>query len=249
MKNAVWNDDELSKIRNVDRLLPSQPHLQKLFTGNEDNFFASLENVLLCIQNNRSVEQKWDLELKPGVTYASLGADIGTLYFYQLIIAISGAKSVLELGTYIGVSTLFWAEALGPEGKVTTVEIGEEFYNIAERNIQVNDMAQRVEQILDSALLAMDKFIDEKRKFDCIFIDAAKESYDLLFTKALECISPKGLILVDDIFFQGETLNEEASSEKGLGVRKVLLKAESLNCFKSILPIGNGLLLIQPPVD
>jgi len=246
MKNIVWSNEELATIRNVDRLLPSQPHLRKLYTGESKNFFGDLERVLLSVHDFVSVEEKWKLELKDGVTYASLGADINTLYFYQFIVNSVGIKTVLELGTYVGVSALFWAEAVGDSGEVTTVEIGQEFHEIAKANIQSNRMENRVKQILGSAPDVMLSFVKSGKKFDCIFIDAAKEIYDELFEQSLKCLAKGGVILVDDILFQGEMLNTGKASEKGAGVQKTIDLAKNTKGFKTILPIGNGLLMIKP---
>ena len=176
MKNTVWSNEELANIQNVDRLLPSQPHLRKLYTGSDGDFFSDLERVLSSIQNFSSVEEKWNLTLKEGVTYASLGADINTLFFYQFLVSAIGVKTVLEFGTYVGVSTLFWAEAVGNNGRVTTVEIGQEFFEIAAKNIKSNNMDDRVEQVLGPAENVLSDFEKQGRQFDCIFIDAAKES-------------------------------------------------------------------------
>lgn len=246
MQNSVWDLEELSRIRNGDRLLPSQPLLSKQFTGDRSRFFEQLENLLLSVQQHKSVEEKWDLTLKPGVTYASLGADIGTLYFYQLLLRLGGIKNVLELGTYIGVSALFLAEAVGKSGKVTTVEFGEEFYNIAKGNFERNGYADRIEQVHGCAVETLQKYAKKKRAFDCIIIDAAKERYADMLEPALVCLSEDGLLLVDDIFFQGDTLNDVPHSPKGAGVRKLVEKAALLkdDYVRVILPIGNGLLLI-----
>ena len=82
--------------------------------------------------------------------------------------------------------------------------------------------------------------------YDLIFIDCAKESYKELLEMALRRLSQNGLILVDDVFFQGDTLNAAPTSDKGIGVRKMLDYAASLGDYeKVILPIGNGLLMVR----
>lgn len=246
MQNAVLNTQELLEIRNVDRLLPSQAVLCKKFEGGSSEFFEQLENLILSVQAHKSVEDKWDIVLKPGVSYASLGSDIGTLYFYQLLIRLGGIKSILELGTYIGVSALYMAEAAGEKGKVTTIEFGQEFYDIAKTNFERNGYSKRVDQVLGCGMEALRDFAKKNQKFDCILIDAAKESYAEMLELSLPCLTENGLILVDDVFFQGDVLNKVPSTDKGLGVRRMLEMAIQLKNFqKTILPIGNGLLIMR----
>ncbi|MEI7669890.1 MAG: hypothetical protein WCJ33_07395, partial [Pseudomonadota bacterium] len=74
---AILTNEELSQIRNVDRLLPSQKVMSKKFNGNESEFYNNLERLLLSVLPAKSLEEKWDIKLKPGVTYASLGSDLG----------------------------------------------------------------------------------------------------------------------------------------------------------------------------
>ena len=64
---------------------------------------------------------------------------------------------------------------------------------------------------------------------------------------ALACLNPGGLVLVDDVFMNGDTLNRAPSLDKGEGVRAMLEKVSALKggVSKVILPIGNGLLLIH----
>ena len=245
MNNSVWNKYELSEIRNVDRLIPSQEILKKSYTDPEELFHENLERVILSVQKFKSVTDKFDIELKPGFSYASMGADIGTLYFYQYLVKSSNYKSILEFGTYIGVSTLFWAEAVGTSGKVKTVEIGEEFCRIAKNNFEKNK-AKNIEIINEDAVNAIKKFRKNKETFDCIFIDAAKEVYDELLKLSIQCLKPGGTILIDDVFFQGEVLNKTIVSEKALGVERCLNLIKNLVGQKTILPIGNGLLLFRP---
>ncbi len=245
----ILTSSEKSSIQNIDRLLPSQTVMRKLFNGADNEYYGSLESILLSIFPVSTIEEKWNIELKSGVTYASLGSDTSTLHFYQLLIRLGGIKRVLELGTYIGVSTLFLAEAVDSDGRVTTVERGEEFFAIANRNFQRNRMENRIESILGNASQKLLEFAEQSKYFDMVLIDAAKESYSEMLPSALKCLSPGGLLVVDDIFMNGDTLNPEPTSAKGLGVRRLLELVSTLSpkYTRVILPIGNGSLLLRKP--
>ncbi len=235
MKNAVWDADELSTIMNVDRLLPCQPYFSKMYKGGD--FFSDLQKTLL---NIAPAEKNWDIKTKEGVTYSVLGSDLNTLWFYSFLIHMNGYKEILELGTYLGLSAMYMADA---GAHVTTIEKGNEFYDIACENIKRNGFKEKVECVLNDAV---DFLREDEKLYDLIFIDAAKESYDILLALSLLRLNKGGLILIDDVFFQGDTLNATPTSEKGAGVRAMLDDVAVLEGYhKVILPIGNGLLMIR----
>lgn len=245
----MLSGDEKESIRNVDRLLPSQPVMRKFFQGDDTQFHSSLEALVLSVLPQRSVAAKWDLELKPGVTYASLGSDVGTLNFYQLLVRLAGVRTVLELGTYVGVSALYFAEAVGSAGMVTTVERGEEFHAIAGRNFARNGMAERIRSLLGGAAEVLRQEAARHSLYDLVLIDAGKEEYARMLPDALSCLRPGGLLIVDDVFMNGDALNAAPMSDKGRGVRQLLADVATLaECFgRVVLPIGNGILLIRKP--
>jgi predicted O-methyltransferase YrrM len=240
---------EKQSIRNVDRMLPSQPVMRKLFQGGDAAFHGALESLLLSVFPTSQVEEKWSLELKPGVSYASLGSDVGTLHFYQFLIRMGRIRHVLELGTYVGVSTLYLAEAVGEGGMVTTVEQGEEFFAIAGRNFRHNRLDQRIRPLLGDAAGVLRDLAESGAVFDMVLIDAAKEEYAAMLAPALQCLAPGGLLLADDIFMNGDALNESPATDKGRGVRLLLEKVRLLPADhdRVILPIGNGALLVRKP--
>lgn len=235
MKNAVWNAEEMASIQNKERILPSQPYFQKMYKGSD--FHGDLERVLFSVL---PPDPQWEIKTKEGMTYSVMGSDLNTLRFYQFLIRSHGYKKVLELGTYIGVSAMYLADA---GAHVTTIEKGEEFWGIAKYNVFQNGFDKKINTMCCDAIqwLGIDG-----NKYDLIIIDAAKESYKELLELSLSRLAPNGLILVDDVFFQGDTLNNISTSEKGAGVRKMLDYAASLKKWeKVILPIGNGLLLMR----
>lgn len=240
---------EKQNIRNVDRLLPSQTVMRKMFGGSDAEFHPALELLLSAVLPCKRVEDKWDLELKPGVTYASLGSDLSTLHLYQLLIALGNIRHVLELGTYIGVSALYLAEAVGSDGSITTVERGQEFHDIARRNFARNQVGSRVRALLGDAGDVLDRHATDGCRYDMVLVDAAKEDYAAMLDSALRCLAPGGLLVVDDIFMNGDTLNAAPVTDKGRGVKAMLAKVDALapDYYRVVLPIGNGSLLIRKP--
>ena len=154
---------------------------------------------------------------------------------------------MLELGPFIGVSTLFLAKAVGERGKVTSVELGQEFHDIAKINLERSGYAARVELLKGCAVEIVTRLAKSGSKYDLTLVDAAKQSYGEMLDPALACLNPGGLVLMDDVFMNSDTLNLAPSMDKGEGVRALLEKTSALkiDVSKVILPIGNGLLLIH----
>lgn len=234
IKSAVWDDEELATIENKDRLLPSQPYFSKMYKGKD--FYGDMESLLSAMKPPKS----FDIKTKDGMTYAVMGSDTNTLHFFQFLIHMRGYSRVLELGTYIGVSAMYMADA---GAHVTTVEKGWEFHDIAVRNIKINGFDKKIRAVCNDAIGYMKKM---RARYDVIFIDCAKESYKELLELSLPRLLPKGIILVDDVFFQGDTLNCDPISEKGAGVFSMLKYVAKLEGYeKVIIPIGNGLLMLR----
>jgi predicted O-methyltransferase YrrM len=234
-----------SDIRNHDRLLPSQPAMRQFFKGEQATFYRQVEQVTNSVLPIGSVHEKWDIRLKPGITYETLGSDLSSLHFLQLLVRHAAGQRVLEIGTYVGVSTLFLAEAVGEGGHVVTVEVGAEFAEIARENFLRNGLLDRIELINDDAANALSGLRQRKDLFDVIFLDGDKGNYGRLLGPLFELLKPGGVMVVDDVFCNGDTLNEPATTSRGRGVQEMLRQVASLgNNQRVILPYGNGQLLL-----
>jgi predicted O-methyltransferase YrrM len=234
-----------SDLRNHDRLLPSQPVMRQFFKGEEPDFYPQVEKVTNSVLTVGSVHEKWDIQLKPGITYETLGSDLSCLHFLQLLVRHAAGRRVLEIGTYIGVSTLFLAEAVGEGGHVVTVEVGAEFAEIARENFRRNSLLDRIELINDDAANAVSDLRQRAQAFDLIFLDGDKANYGRLVGPLFDLLRPGGVMVVDDVFCNGDTLNEPATTSRGQGVQEMLRQVASLGDNpRVILPYGNGQLLL-----
>ncbi len=127
-----------------------------------------------------------------------------------------GVKSVLEIGTAIGYSSVRFAE-LDPELRVTTIELDEERYKAAVENVRSRGLTDRIELIHGDALTAQ---IDGT--YDLIFIDAAKAQYQKFFEKYKENLSGNGVILCDNLSFHG--MVEDLSLTNNYSTKKLVKK-------------------------
>ena len=121
-----------------------------------------------------------------------------------------GVKSILEIGTAIGYSSIKMA-LVNDNISVVTVERDEERYNEAIKNINKFGLEDRIKVHLCDAL---DFKIDEK--FDLIFIDAAKAQYIKFFEKYKVNLNKNGVIISDNLLFHGFVENIEQVRSKNL---------------------------------
>jgi predicted O-methyltransferase YrrM len=129
-----------------------------------------------------------------------------------------GAKTVLEVGTLGGYSTIWFANT---GAKVTSIEINPKHRDIALENTKGLD----VEIILGAALDVMPKLAEEGKKFDFVFIDASWDEQFEYFQWAMKLTRPKGCIYVDNVvrtllntgdLAEGETLLTRVGREKAV---------------------------------
>ena len=94
-------------------------------------------------------------------------------------------------------------------------------------------------EILDGNI-ALDRLIKNKKKFDLIFIDADKENYVSYFNKSLKLLNKNGLIVVDNILWKGDVINDMAKDKLTTQIKNFNDHIKKTNINKYILPVGDG---------
>ena len=166
--------------------------------------------------------------------------------FLALLVQITGAKYVLELGTFTGHSSLAMGLALPIDGKLITCDMEPKYTNIAEKFWIKAGINQKMELRLGPAMSALDDLIEKGRKsqFDMAFIDANKKDYDAYYERVLSLIRPGGLIVIDNVFWGGRVLdkNNLETSTRSIGnLNKKLKNDERISL--SMLPLNDGVSL------
>lgn len=126
---------------------------------------------------------------------------VGTLesQFLKLQMQVSGAKKVLDIGTFTGMSALAMAEGLPRDGQVVTLENSEECANVAEECFKKAKHGAKIKLLRGDAIKAMKKMLKDGEQFDVIFIDADKENYIHYYNLAMSgLLSGNGFILADN---------------------------------------------------
>ena len=141
--------------------------------------------------------------------------------FLQLLARIHGARSVLELGTLGGYSTILLARALPPDGRVVTLELNPAYAEVARANIERAGLGERVDVRVGPAADGLRDLIAEGAgPFDLIFIDADKRSTPEYFELSLKLVRPGGIILVDNVVRDGSVVDPDTEDEHSLGMRR-----------------------------
>ena len=162
----------------------------------------------------------------------------------QMLIKISNAKRVVEVGTFTGFSALAMAEALPEDGILTTCENSQEYADIAQRYFNKSSYGKKIKLKLGPALLTLGAIADNSQDF--IFIDADKPSYSRYFDEALRILRPGGIIFVDNVFWRNKIFKKTISNENATAIAAFNEKVSRENRVEKVmLSIRDGVYLIR----
>jgi caffeoyl-CoA O-methyltransferase len=156
---------------------------------------------------------------------------------YQLA-QLSGAKTVFEMGSAVGYSTIWWARAVGDGGKVIYTDGDQKNAQQARRYFERAGVSDRIALKTGDALELLS---EEKHHFDIIFNDVDKEDYPRVFRIALPKLRKGGLFITDNVLWSGRVADKhpnEGSTKAILEFNRLLYNSPDL--FTTILPIRDG---------
>ncbi|WP_208759418.1 O-methyltransferase [Brevibacillus antibioticus] len=141
--------------------------------------------------------------------------------FLHLLARIQGARSILEIGTLGGYSTIWLARALPADGRLITLEYDPKHAEVAQSNITRAGLDQIVEVKVGLALDSLIQLHNENQgPFDFIFIDADKKGNPDYFQWALK-LSRKGTVIItDNVVRSGQVVDETSTDPNIVGVRQ-----------------------------
>lgn len=226
-----------------ETILPVQPVNREYFEGGDELLIKALAQITCQFSASQNPSEEFNLQEAQGFTTELFASNPLSLQLLQMLIVLKKPKKVLEIGTFIGLSTMCMAKCLPEEGEIVTIEKFDYFCRIAEQNFQNNGLTNKIKIIEGDALEELQKLGSEK--FDFIFVDGNKEKYKEYFELLDLHLAESGLFVVDDVLFHGDVLNEEPKTEKGRGVKKFLEYVKSREDYiKILLPIRNGMMLM-----
>jgi|SRR5690625_1420670 len=168
-----------------------------------------------------------------------------SMNFLTQLIRIYKPKQILEIGSAVGYSALRMHEAF-PESNIVTIEKNKNMYEIALANISNQQNEKHIEVIFGDALEKIEQLTEQNKKFNFIFIDAAKAQYKRYFEIVQRIISNDGIIVCDNILFKGLVTKHNCTPNNRL--QKLANKIHLFNTWLSnqknyqttFLPIGDG---------
>jgi caffeoyl-CoA O-methyltransferase len=164
--------------------------------------------------------------------------------FLEVLVYASGAKRVLELGTYSGYSSLSMAAGLPPDGRIDTCELDENRAAVALRYIEQSSYADRIQIHLGPALETIDRL---EGRFDFVFIDADKPNYVNYYEAVLPRLGERGFIAADNTLWSGRVLDEDDDDEGTRAIKGFNEHVKSDPRVTSVtLSVRDGVTLIRP---
>jgi predicted O-methyltransferase YrrM len=163
--------------------------------------------------------------------------------FLKMMTQVVQATRVLEIGMFTGYSALCFAEALPADGIVITCEVDEESAALARQYFARSPIGKKIEVLMGPALDTMRHL---KGPFDLIFIDADKINYVNYYRRALELVSPRGLILIDNVLWGGDVLEQPAPDEKTAAIQELnRVVATDPRVTAVLVTVRDGVLVIR----
>jgi caffeoyl-CoA O-methyltransferase len=165
-----------------------------------------------------------------------VGPAVGRV-LHQLAL-MTGAKTVFEMGSAIGYSTIWWARAVGKSGRVFYTDGDRKNADQARKYFERAGVADRIHVAVGDALELLS---EHKQEFDIIFNDVDKEDYPRVFRIALPRLRKGGLFVTDNVLWSGEVAQKnpaDASTTAILEFNRLLYNSPDL--FTTILPVRDG---------
>ncbi len=160
----------------------------------------------------------------------------------QLLVRASGARSILEIGTLGGYSTIWMARALPPAGRLVSLEMDPWHAEIARRNVAVAGLSEVVEVRVGPALAALEAMVAAgEGPFDLVFVDADKEHNADYLDWSLRLTAPGSLVVVDNVVRGGAVLQEASTDSAVIGTRRLFerLSAEPHLSATAVQTVGS----------
>lgn len=170
---------------------------------------------------------------------AAVSVETGALL--RFFAALTGARNVVEVGSGGGYSGLWLLGGMHPRGQLTTIELEPANQALAQQAFSEAGRGDRVRSMIGPALQVLPKLADAN--YDIVFLDAVKSEYVEYLTHAKRLLKPGGLLLADNVLWQGRVVDTYLADPDTEGLRlfnNTLADDADLRSF--LLPVGDGVM-------
>jgi len=161
--------------------------------------------------------------------------------FLKMMIQISGAKRILEIGTFTGYSALMMAEALPEDGEVITLEMNLKYQKIAQNHFDHSSAGYKVKMVRGNAQKTIK---DLSGFFDLVYLDGDKLRYSFYYEQVIPLLNTGGLIIADNVLWDGTVLDPEDPKAEAIAAFNKLV-AEDERVDQVLLPVRDGVNVIR----
>lgn len=155
-------------------------------------------------------------------TYTAKNCDIPQMLtgpvegqFLKMLVQITGASNILEVGLFTGYSALAMAEGLPDNGTLDTCELEQKHVDIAKGFFDKSPHGKKITIHKGPALESLSNDLS-KKTYDLIFIDADKENYPAYLDAVTPLLKSGGLLIADNVLWSGAVLNPKTEADKGV---------------------------------
>jgi caffeoyl-CoA O-methyltransferase len=160
-----------------------------------------------------------------------------------MLVRLSGARHVLEIGTFTGYSALCMVEALPKTGRLLTCEINPRHADIAQSFFDRSPHGDKIRIRLGPALETLTS-LPRSVRFDFVFLDADKENYVNYFEAVLPRLRPGGLIVADNVLWSGRVLAPKQKTDRAVArFNRHVHRDKRVECV--MLPVRDGVSLLR----
>jgi caffeoyl-CoA O-methyltransferase len=178
-----------------------------------------------------------------GISRMQISPEQGTLM--TVLARAIGAKSAIEVGTFTGYSAICVARALPPGGRLLCCDVSDEWTAIGRRYWDKAGVTDRITLKIAPALETL-RALPAEETIDFAFIDADKANYRGYYEEILKRTRPGGLVLIDNVLWNGEVLNRSNQSEDTIAIRQLndfLVTDKRVDVV--MLPVSDGLTICR----
>ena len=210
-----------------------------------------MENIYKYIEDHASVPSEaleWVVKqthIRTNHARMLSGAAQGQLL--RMFVQMTGAQSVLELGTFTGYSAICMASGLPEGGHLDTLELNDELEDLILEGFDKAGLSDKIGLHIGDCKETLKRFREEKRMYDIVYMDANKREYCEYYDLVFDMVRPGGLILADNVLWDGKVCQNPLPQDKQtLGIAAFNDKVTADPRVESvIMPLRDGLNIIR----